>query len=105
MKIAISNSQKTEIISILSKFNLETIAFAYGSRTKNTHRKYSDLDIVLKNKTPLAKETIWNLHEEFSESSLPFQIEVRDWSILSPEFQNRIEDDLVPFVPAIVGTN
>ena len=62
-----------EIINnILSKYPYKF--YAYGSRVKGTARKFSDLDICFQEEIPLS--VISQLREEFSESNLPFEVEL-----------------------------
>lgn len=48
--------------------------YAYGSRVKGTARKYSDLDLCYQEEVPLS--VISQLREEFTESNLPFEVEL-----------------------------
>jgi predicted nucleotidyltransferase len=48
--------------------------YAYGSRVKGTARKFSDLDLCYQEKVPLS--IISRLREEFTESNLPFEVEL-----------------------------
>lgn len=67
--------------------------YAYGSRTKETARKLSDLDICYQENIPDA--TIFQIEEEFKESDLPFMVELVSWKRMKVEFQELIEKDLV----------
>ena len=48
--------------------------YAYGSRVKGTVRKFSDLDLCYREQVPLS--VISRLREEFTESNLPFEVEL-----------------------------
>ncbi|KLL03324.1 MAG: hypothetical protein MRERV_44c013 [Mycoplasmataceae bacterium RV_VA103A] len=76
---------------IISKYPYKF--YAYGSRVKGTAYKYSDLDICYQEAIPL--ETISNLREEFTESDLPFFVELVDWKHMRPKFREMIKGDLV----------
>jgi predicted nucleotidyltransferase len=60
---------------------------AFGSRTQGTAHKNSDLDLCIKGKKPLSFTLIGNLRDEFSESNLPYKIDVVDWFSLDEEFK------------------
>lgn len=57
---------------ILSKYSYRF--YAYGSRTKGTARKFSDLDLCYQQEVP--REVIYQIKEELEESNLPFFVEL-----------------------------
>ena len=62
-----------EIIhSILSKYPYKF--YAYGSRVKGNNRRLSDLDLCYYDDIPLS--TLSELNEKFTESNLPFFVEL-----------------------------
>ena len=67
--------------------------YAYGSRVKGTARKFSDLDLCYQENIPLS--IISQLREEFTESNLPFEVELVNWKHMRPAFRKMIEKDLV----------
>ena len=67
--------------------------YAYGSRVKGTHRILSDLDICFMEAIPFNVQA--HLDEEFEESDVPFIVQVVDFHLMSPEFQQLIQNDLV----------
>lgn len=67
--------------------------YAFGSRTKGTQRKLSDLDLCLKDPVPFNIQA--HIDEDFEESNLPFKVDLLDWRYISPEFKNIIEKDLI----------
>jgi uncharacterized protein len=78
--------------NILSKYPYEF--YAYGSRTKGTHRSTSDLDVCFMASIPFNIQS--KIEEDFEESDLPFTVEVCDFNLMSKDFQNLIRFDLVP---------
>ena len=48
--------------------------YAYGSRVKGTACQFSDLDLCYQEEIPLS--VISRLREEFTESNLPFEVEL-----------------------------
>jgi len=78
------------IQQILSKHPYQF--YAYGSRVKGEARKYSDLDLCYQEEIPLS--IISQLREEFTESNLPFEVELVNWKHMRPKFQQMIKQDL-----------
>ena len=93
----ISKSQRTQVIEILRQFLPKDIqVYAYGSRVTGKARTYSDLDIAIKGNEPLSFELLGQLKEAFSESDLPFMVDLIDLNAISTEFFDSIRDDLEP---------
>lgn len=65
----------------------------FGSRAKWTAKPHSDLDLALKGKEPLPRSVLGDLAEAFSESDLPFRVDVVDWHTVAPSFQAVIDRD------------
>lgn len=64
--------------------------WAFGSRTQGNARVYSDLDLVIVTAQPLSLDRLAALKEAFSESDLPWKVDVLDWATLSANFQQRV---------------
>jgi len=75
---------------ILSKYPYTF--YAYGSRTKGTQRRFSDLDLCFKGPIPFNVQG--HIDEDFEESNLPFIVTLLDWRYVSSDFQKIIEKDL-----------
>ncbi len=67
--------------------------YAYGSRVKNTHKKFSDLDICIMENINLS--LLENIKEEFIDSDITIKIELKRWQDLSDDFKSLIQDDLM----------
>jgi uncharacterized protein len=65
-------------------------AWAFGSRVKGTARQFSDLDIGLDGAQALGVEKKANLKLAFSESNLPFLVDVVDLATCSSAFAQAI---------------
>jgi type I restriction enzyme S subunit len=78
---------------ILKKHVPQYVVWAFGSRTKGTARKYSDLDLAIITDRPLPLDISAPLREEFSESDLPWRVDVVDWAATSEPFRKIIERD------------
>lgn len=86
---------------ILSKYPYSF--YAYGSRTKGTQKRLSDLDLCFKDPIPFNIQS--HIEEDFEESDLPFLVGLLDWRYISPEFQEVIEKDLVPIKKSTKNAN
>ena len=64
---------------------------AFGSRTNGTSHAGSDLDLVLVSKEPLGWKLMAKLKNAFSESNLPFEVDVLDWNVIPENFKENIE--------------
>ncbi len=65
---------------------------AFGSRIKQTAKKWSDLDLAVVGSAKLERQALCDLKEAFEESVLPIQVDVLDWHAISPEFQAVINE-------------
>ncbi len=72
---------------------------AFGSRaTKGRAKPFSDLDLcVMDGEVTLAEMA--RLADAFSESALPFKVDIAVWHDLTPAFQAAIAADLTPLHP------
>ena len=76
--------------SILQQWIPQYEVWAFGSRVTGTARKYSDLDLVLISDHPLDFGFLGKIRDAFSESDLPFKVDVIGWASVSPEFREII---------------
>jgi type I restriction enzyme S subunit len=80
---------------ILRKHVPQYAVWAFGSRAKWTAKQYSDLDLAVITDRPLSLAVSAALSDDFSESDLPFKVDVVDWATTSESFRNIIERDKV----------
>lgn len=90
--IDITQAHLKTVLTILSKYVPEHEVWAFGSRVGGKPKKHADLDLVIKTDPALPAATIANLRDAFSESNLPFKVDVVDWSKISAEFRKIIEE-------------
>lgn len=69
--------------------------WAFGSRAKWTAKEYSDLDLAIITDRPLSLDVSASLSDDFSESDLPWRVDVVDWATTSESFRKIIERDKV----------
>lgn len=73
--------------------NLEV--WAFGSRAKWNAKAFSDLDLAIITDEPLPLDTSAALSEAFSDSDLPWKVDVVDWASVGDGFKQVIERDKV----------
>jgi uncharacterized protein len=78
------------VLRILTQHLPEYDVYAFGSRVTGTARKASDLDLVVMTSKSLSIESKANLREAFSESDLPFKVDVVDWADTDENFRKLI---------------
>jgi uncharacterized protein len=78
------------ISSCLRQYLPEGRFLAFGSRVYGKPHRYSDLDIAIVTDKPLDMVTLSSLNDVFTESDLPFKVDLVDWQRITPEFQNII---------------
>jgi type I restriction enzyme S subunit len=69
--------------------------WAFGSRARGTTKRYADLDLAVISDEPLPLDVLTRLEEDFSESDLPWRVDVVDWATTSEAFRRIIERDKV----------
>jgi hypothetical protein len=80
------------IAAILKKYAYQF--YAFGSRTKNTAKQFSDFDLCYKEAIP--DTIIAQIEGELEQSDLPFKVEFVSWNRCDDAFKKQIEPDLVP---------
>lgn len=73
--------------------------WAFGSRAKWAAKPYSDLDLAILTDQPLDWSISAALADDFSESDLPFKVDIVDWATTSETFRKIIEADKVVLQP------
>lgn len=81
--------------SVLHRHVPQHEVWAFGSRAKWTAKEYSDLDLVVITDKPLSLDVIAGLSDDFSESDLPYKVDVVDWATTNESFKKIIERDRV----------
>jgi uncharacterized protein len=79
------------VTGILREHVRQYEVWAFGSRVHGRHVKpFSDLDLAIITETPLALEQLLDLRAAFSDSDLPFRVDIVDWASADPSFQQII---------------
>jgi len=81
---------------VLKTHGLLDQAWVFGSRRiTGTARQYSDLDLLIKTEQPIPIKQQIQIKAWFSESNLPFKVDLIDWHCLEFEMQESLEKQLV----------
>lgn len=91
----ISGDHKNLVLRLVRSVFPQAEVWAFGSRVSGTARRYSDLDLALKQREPLDRIARRHLMERLSASELPFRVEVVDYRTAEPEFQAVIDQTSV----------
>jgi len=92
--IHMEEQHRNIVRTILSKYPYTF--YAFGSRVRGAQRKLSDLDLCYKDDIP--DSLIAHLEGDFSDSDLPFKVDIVRWDRCSPEFQEAIKGELEPLL-------
>jgi type I restriction enzyme S subunit len=96
-KFGITADQYTWITKIISTYRPGAKVYAFGSRARGDHKKYSDLDLAIQTTETIQKKTWLALQEQFSESSIPFKIDLIEMNKIDPDFRKIIQHELQLF--------
>jgi len=94
-KLDIAPDQLRIVLHILRLHVPSHTVWAFGSRATGKAKPYSDLDLAIIGEEPLSLATSAALAEAFSESGLPWRVDIVDWSTTSPSFRDIIARDRV----------
>lgn len=89
------------VCEILNKHVPDRKVLAFGSRATWTAKEYSDLDLAVLGDEPLLLNVKSALTEGFSESDLPFKVDIVEWARIDKVFRDKIRrEGLVVKVPS-----
>jgi type I restriction enzyme S subunit len=69
--------------------------WGFGSRATRRAKPFSDLDLAILADHPLSLDVNAGLRNDFSESDLPWKVDVVDWATTSESFRQIIARDKV----------
>jgi type I restriction enzyme S subunit len=81
--------------AILRKHVPHCEVWAFGSRAKGKAKEFSDLDLAIIHDKPMSLDVSASLSDDFSESDLPWKVDIVDWANLSDAFRKIIAQDKV----------
>ena len=78
--IALPAEHRRLVLNILhANLPQSTQIWVFGSRATGRARRYSDLDLAIDAGRPLTLDEIAGLAEAFSDSDLPYKVDLIDW--------------------------
>lgn len=82
------------VLNILRAHVSEHEVWAFGSRVHGRNlKRFSDLDLAIITDKPLDPLLLADLKEAFTESDLPFKVDVLDWAVTNERFRRIIEKE------------
>ena len=103
--LAVSADHLRIVCDILQRLIPHCQVWAFGSRVTGTHKDYSDLDLTIIADAPLDITTIANVSDAFSQSDLPYKVDLVEWATTSESFQNIIQQNKIILQPGQRVTN
>lgn len=97
--IEVSPDQWQIVREILQRHVPQCDVWAFGSRARGGAKPYSDLDLAVICDQPLSIDVSSAMAEDFSESDLPWKVDIVDWASTSESFRKIIERDKVVVLP------
>ena len=88
--IAVQPDHWQIVRDILQKLVPRHAVWAFGSRATGKAKPFSDLDLAIIGKEPLPLSLCAELREAFSESDLPWKVDIVDGSALGEDFRRII---------------
>jgi len=89
--IHIEKKEMEIILDILDKFAPDCKVLVFGSRLTENYKLFSDLDLAFICKNKLSLDKTSNLEYKFSESDLPYRVDIVNYKRASKEFQQIID--------------
>ena len=77
-----------------------TKVWVFGSRATGRARRYSDLDLAIDAGRPLTLDEIGGLAEAFSDSDLPYKVDLVDWRNTEDRWRQTIMAERVALTEA-----
>lgn len=91
--IQLSEEERAIVEGVLKKYPYTF--YVFGSRAKGTGKPLSDLDLCVLENLPLSDRA--KLDADFSESNLPFKVDIVSYPECDEAFKQRIQSDLIYF--------
>ena len=95
--LALSDKELSVVRAILrAHLAPDTLVSVFGSRATAKAKPWSDLDLDIEAPEPLPLSLLAALAEAFSESDLPWKVDLVDWQTVDCKFAEGIAQSLVP---------
>lgn len=93
--IDVTAEQWASISVILQRHLAGQPVWAFGSRATRSAKPYSDLDLAIIGEQPVPIALLAALEHDFTESDLPFKVDLIDWANTGEGFRRIIARDHV----------
>lgn len=90
--LQLTDSELNQVQQILKKHAPNFVIWAFGSRVTGRAKKFSDLDLVILTNDLFDIKKLFALKDDFSESNLPFKVDIVIWSDLDNDFKEIIKN-------------
>ena len=90
--INLNQNELLLIQSILKTFIPNLVVWLFGSRTTPNIKPYSDIDLAIITQHPLSTDIMAAMRSAFTESDLPYKVDLVDWSTLDEAFKTIIQN-------------
>lgn len=90
-----SSAERAVVMRILDEIVPEREVRAFGSRVTRKAKPYSDLDLAIMGDEPLPMATRARLEEAFTDSILPWKVDVLDWASTDEGFRGIVGRECV----------
>ncbi len=99
-KLHLRASHREQLKELLNQQAPEVEVWAYGSRVTGESHEGSDLDLVLRapNLKEVPKPCMSGLRKALHESTIPFLVDIHDWTTLPTSFQEEIMRNYVVLI-------
>jgi type I restriction enzyme S subunit len=99
--ITLTAEHRRLVLNILrASFPKSTKVWVFGSRATGRARRYSDLDLAIDAGRPLTLNEIAGLTEAFSDSDLPYKVDLVDWHNIDDRWRQTITAERVALTEA-----
>ena len=88
----LTEKQRADVLEILRRRLPEAEYIVFGSRVKGNAREYSDLDLAVKDAARIPDVRMFHLREDFSESDLPFRVDLVDYRAVGDDFRRVLDE-------------
>lgn len=93
MDYGIDEESKRKIIAVISALFPNAHIYLFGSRARNTHSQWSDIDIALKEDQKISRYAIAEAVSMLEASNMPYKIDVVDFNSVTDDMRQSIQDE------------
>ena len=91
-ELILNPAELTIVKEILTRLLPDREVRAFGSRVNGRPKKFSDLDLAITGSEPIPLSTMANLRDAFTNSDLPYKVDIVDLATTTPDFRLIIQE-------------